>query len=244
MPSYDFRGAMRLASLLDEASSQYFSAADSASLSTGDFNFATTGFFYLNSHLTTASQQFIFYKGSGGVGGEAEHNLRIFGDAAGDANKIRFTVSDGLTEGNALGPVITVGQWYFFYTEHDATANTVRLIINNTDIFSTSYSAGGQNTTFGMDIGRTGDHDSSHFDGRVVNMRFWKKILADGEQFQVCNNMLGLNNARMNALMGSLLTGIEADWMMDAASTVDSEGSNTLTNNGSITSIAGMCPIT
>jgi len=223
------------------ANSEFLSVADNASLSTGDIDFTLTAWVYLDS---TGADRVITGKWNT-TGNQREYLL--YYDTSSD--RFIFSISSNgtaVTSENAdvLG-VPATGTWYFIVAWHDAAANTLNIQVNNGTADSQSYSSGGFDSTAGFSIGSAhGGAAVTPWNGRIVMGAVWKKVLSAAEKTLLYNDGDGRTYSEIGlAGDGSALkTNLQGWWELDAASgsRADSQGSNTLTDNNTVTQALGI----
>lgn len=170
--------------------SEYLSIADNDALSMGDIDItiacwmkATT----LNDHAP------LIWKGDYDLITTVEYG--VWYDI--NVERFRFKISDGFfqtgvaTADNVGKP--STGTWYYVVGWHDATANTVNIQVNNATAESTSYSSGGYDGLFAMEIGRQySSFTPVYFDGLIDSVSIWKRVLTAGERTSLYNSGAGL----------------------------------------------------
>lgn len=174
----DRKGQSAKAGQFVRASSQYLSLADNAALSTGDIDFTASGWVYFDSFST-----FVNILGKWNTTGDQREWILYWDNAAG---KFHFAVSSAGTvqQGDVTADsagTISTGQWYFVVVWHDASANTTNIQVNNGTATTTSYSLGVFNSTAAFQISGAGGAVNT-FDGRVDDVRFYKKVLSAAER--------------------------------------------------------------
>ncbi len=176
------------------ANGQYFEAADSAALSTGNIDFSVA----LWTNLTAKTVGGLVGKGSGS---NLEYGLLYH--AIADRFRLYISSADGLTNftsvnADTLGAP-SIDTWYFIVAWHDATANTINIQVNNGTADSAGYSAGSYDSTETFYIGNVlGDF----IDGTVDEVGFWKKVLTPTEITWLYNSGSGRSYADIVAEAG------------------------------------------
>jgi hypothetical protein len=90
-----------------------------------------------------------------------------------------------------------------------------------------------QNTANPLSIGLAGANNSQYLNGRVAAFGLWKRALTASEVTALWNNGAGRTYASLDS---GLRTNLVSWWALNQNSvTADSHGTNTLTNNGSVT---------
>jgi len=229
-----------LAAQFVRASNERLNIADNASLSTGDIDFSIVTWPYLD---TTGNNMVIVGKFDS-AGNNREYRLRY----STSDDRFQFRVSpDGTNVGMAslnadsFGNVAT-GAYNLVITEHDATANTINIQVNNGTIDSIAHTTGLTDLASAFQIGADGG-DNGHWNGRIANTGFWKRTLTTAEKTWLYN----AGSSRVYNELGTigdgsdLLTSLEAYWNLDETSgnRVDSHGSNTLSDVNTVTSATG-----
>lgn len=161
------------ATQLVAASSQYWSIADNAALSTGDVDFTICAWVYLDSETTFA----IISKDNG----TASNDFRCDYDAA--SHRFRFFICNassvkGIVSATTFGPPSTA-TWYCVIGWHNATLDTVNISINDGDVDSaatTGVPIAGESSVF---VGWVGG-GINYLNGRLDNVCFAKSAAGAG----------------------------------------------------------------
>jgi len=220
------------------ANSEYLSIADNSSLSTGDINFSAAIWVRLD---TKATDQVLMgkWKTSGNL-----REWKLIYDTSDD--RFEFYVSSNgtaetLEKADVFGSV-AVDVWNFIVVRHDASGNTIDIRVNDGTADSQSYSSGLSDKSSQFEIGREGSA-SNYTNGRLNDVGFWKKVLSSAEMTSLYNKGQGLSFAELD---GTLTTSLEAYWNLDEVSGTrsDSDGSNNLTDNNTVTQVGGGSDVT
>ena len=143
------------------SNTEYLSKADNASLSTGDIDFALTGWFYVDS---LGADRTIFAKTDNST--VDEYQLIYLTSTT----QLRWGVNNQRVNLSTLGTPST-GTWYYFYCYFDSVANTVNASINGGTVDSAAGTTG-TDTAFAFNIGA--NNGSLPWDGRVDEVKFIK----------------------------------------------------------------------
>lgn len=233
--------------------SQYFSIADNADLSTGDIDFSITAWVYMDTKVTN----------QGTIVGKdpTNHEYKIWYKASPTDRFVFSVMKDGVTFSSELAAdnlgSPSTGTWYFIVAWHDAVNNEIGIQVNNGTANTTAYSGGAGDTTGAFAIGARSDGAAdTHFDGRIDDVGFWKKVLSSQERTDLYNS--GNGNTVTGGdwplyqfstdSSGELLRDLVAYWKLDenipasAAATTryDSVGLNHLTDNATVTEAGGI----
>lgn len=218
------------------ANSEYLSIADNASLSmAAEVSFAVATWVYLDSKPANGT---ILAKWNT-TGNQREYNLRF----ESGADRFLFYVSN---DGTAVVSVTasTFGSpstavWYFIVAWHDAVANTINIQVNNGTADSAAHTTGVFNGTSNFLLGAR-DTPTDFHNGRTGSTQLWKRILTAAEKTWLYNNRMG--RAYAESVGTTLRDGLISWWDLTEASgnRADSHGSNTLTDNATVTSNPGV----
>jgi hypothetical protein len=206
-------------------STQYLSAVDSATLSTGDIDCSFAGWVYLENLAQT--QPLISKQGNVG---NREYKLSFTTNGA-----PQFTVwYDGTNSVSVTGNsgLVPAGNWCFVAAWHDSVGNTLNIQVNNGAVFTQAHALGIFDSTADVQIGAA-SASGQFVQGRESRLGFWKKVLSTAEITRLYNAGLGLRY-RDIASTDSLLTSLSAYWNLDEAGgqRLDSMGTSHLTENG------------
>lgn len=228
-----------LAAQFVRANIENFSITDNASLSTGDIDFTGCGWYYFDD-VSTSQSLFIKW-----TFGQREYELVY------DSGLTRFAfgmssngTSTSVFRNSASFNPVPAGVWIFVVWWHDSVANTVNIQVNNGSIDSTSYSGGTVDRTSSVILGADAGQDGGGMDGRQVAVGFWKRVLTTAEKTFLYRDGDGVRY-RDIGLTGdgsALKTSLEAWWDLqeESGSRADSHGSNTLTDNNTVTNAEGI----
>ena len=217
------------------ANSESLSIADNASLSTGDIDFTVEAWFRTDDN---SANYCIASRFDDNTIALREWELVYLGAS----NLIQFTVWDvtAVTTRNASGAA-SQQTWVHVIGEHNAAANTVRIIINDGTPVSTACPNGPADIIIQTLIGAETDvaGKSKHMNGRIGPVRFWKRTLTAGEITSLYNSGLGKLHADLTT---AEKVSMEGSWNLTEASgnRADSQGSNTLTDNNTVTQAGGI----
>lgn len=183
-------GIIGQAGEFEQLGTEWLSIADNAALSTGDIDYTIAGWVDIEALPGTGLARYVLGKNSV-VAGNFEYSL-ILQDTA-NVDRFMWSVSgDGLTyttvTANTFGtPVINT--WYFFLVEHNATANTITISINNGVADSTAHSTGSFDGTGGFGIGSIFETTPgvSGWDGAIDEVFFTKRLLTTAEKAAIYN---------------------------------------------------------
>lgn len=175
---------------LEMSSTQYFSIADNASLSTGDVDFSAA--LWVNLESKPAQTMIIATKGQGAHTFEWNLSWRS------DTDRFRFDVCGATSFGSCttvsattLGAPST-STWYFIVIRHNATANTISIQVDDGTVDSASHTAGSWDGGGEFQIGNM-SLLALPFDGLVDQFGFWKKVLTSDEGTSLHNSSNGLS---------------------------------------------------
>lgn len=223
----------QLAAQFTAASSESLSITDNAALSMADIDFTISGWFYFDT-MTTAG---LIGKWNSDTS-LAEYQLYYNGNGT---SKFDFFVGYG---GGAVASVSssttpTTSTWYFVVAWHDSVANTINIQVNNGATASTAHSNGVANGTNEFRIGR--DQVTNYHNGRIDSVGVWKKALSANERTYLYNSGQGRLYSEIAGYSG-LSTSQVAWWELNETSGTrsDSVGSNTLTDNNTVTYATGV----
>lgn len=195
-------GKLGNARRLTRSSSQYFTHADSATLSTGDINWVACGWVKLTSLPGAGNTYSIFTKDTN-VGAFREYTLDIENGAG-----FRFYINGG-----GGGQLVSVGSnpstgvWYFLKIWQDRTAQTINLQVDNGTIYSTNVGA-----NYSPDAGssfRLGAREYAGFedylDGDLDEWNFWKgRLLSTDNDAYMWNGGTGRSLSPFAVAIGLL----------------------------------------
>lgn len=219
------------------ANSEYLSIADNAALSMGDIDFSMSGWFFLDSlGVYTIAGKY------SGIAGTLEYQVLY-------ESGLIFRVSNNgtaVTSLTSLLGALSTGTWYLFVVWHDATANTLNLQINNGTIDSVSYTTGVFDGTQAFEVGA--QNGGATHNGRIQYLAVWKRILTASEKTFLYNSgngrrfsELGIAGTDGSNLIAGASNGV-AWWELgeESGTRADSWGSNTLTDNATVTQNDGV----
>lgn len=178
---------------LELDSSQFFSAADSAALSTGNIDFSIAC--WVNLESKPASIMSIVGKFASA---NPSNGREYFLSWNNTADRFQFQVStsgtaaDATVSADVLGAPST-GTWYFIVAWHDSVNNVIGIQVNNGTANTAAHSAGLTNLTSAFQLGSRGNSTGSlFFDGVIDEVSFWKRILTTDEKTALYNSGSGI----------------------------------------------------
>lgn len=220
------------------ASSQSLSVASNSTLQAGDVAFLWAGWV----NITSGAANTVLVNKWGG-GNTFEYQVLLSGTSL-----IQFSVSpDGTTAAIASvnGTVVSTGSWQFVVAYHDPVANEIGISLNGGAFTTASYSTGVFIGTSTLILGsRVG---ASYLNGLMDSWVYCKNIVGGFATTSAATIAAALYNGG-NGLKPSQITptqrtawGVVSGWLDNAQSslTADAIGSNTLTNNNTVTVGAG-----
>lgn len=219
------------------ANNESLSRADNAGLSGSDRDITFACWVYFDTLGTECN--LIAKWGSAGT----QREYRLIKNSS---DQFRFVVtSDGATSVNcptvgSQSIVPTTGQWYLMIAWHDSVANTINYTINddNTNLKSASHSAGIFDGTAAFEIGRNGLSSGAH-NGRIKAAAMWDRVLTAAERTALYNYSRGRSYASLTTTEKvSLVSWWELTEL--SGSRADSHGTNTLTDNNTVTQAQGI----
>jgi hypothetical protein len=169
------------------ANSEKLTLAHNADISTGDIDFAFSGWFYRDSG---GANRRIFGKGNDGA---TTTEYELYWNSGN--NKMTWVVFSGGT--TAVGTVhstetINTSTWYFFVVWHDAANNTVSISINNgTPAEAATTGSPAAAATANFSIGAKGV--TGYWDGLIDSVSFWKRIPTADERTELYNAGAGID---------------------------------------------------
>lgn len=174
----------------ESGSSQYFSIADNASISVGDIDYAFA--VWVNFESLAATQTIAAHWDGPGN----QRAWRLDYDFP-TSRFVYYVSSDGLSSGQVTVSASSFGAastatWYYVIAQHDATANTISIQVNNGTVDSTSHSLGVLNSTAGFKIGAINPTPTQFFDGLMDEISFWKRTLSTQDRTDLYNSGAGL----------------------------------------------------
>lgn len=163
------------------ANSEFLSLADNADMSTGDIDFTFAAWVYLDSKAVRT----ILSKVGDGSTNNTEYLLRYINTV----DRFQFFVSSGtvmtILPADSLGSPLT-GTWYFIVAWNDSVNDTINIQVNNGAVDSLSHVGGGQNTAQDFRIGAL-NPANDHWNGRIDEVGFWKRVLTAQERADLYN---------------------------------------------------------
>jgi hypothetical protein len=180
-------GKIGNAAYFDAATDQALAAPDSAALSMGaEQSFSAFGWVWLSSE--SASNMPIVVKGT--LAGNSTDEYALYYNVA--SHRFKFFVVNGgsltvVTATSAGDP--TLNAWNFVYAEHNATANTISIQINNGTVDSASHTAGVLDGSGALTLGSLGGTNS--LDGRLDEVGIARRVLTTSERTLLYNSGAG-----------------------------------------------------
>lgn len=170
------------------ANSEFLSRNSETALQTGDIAWAFACWVYLDAVGANRG-----IAGKGTLVGGFEWWLGY----THSATNFQFTAASTLVSATSLGAPST-STWYFIVVEHDPTANTVSIQVNDgtIDSASTGGNAGASNALV-FAIGRVSQLSPEYMDGRMAMCGFWKRALTTQERTTLYASGAGLAYAQL-----------------------------------------------
>jgi RHS repeat-associated protein len=217
------------------ANQKFLSIADNPSISGGDIDFTLMANVYLNNSTTTF---LIITKSDPTSAAVYDYHLAYVSGTG-----FRFRVGpQGMPQTPYVdsGPV-TAGSWHTVIAWHDSVNNTINIQVDNGTVVSAPYSSGTTDTTYPLTFGANSTGIGS-LDGRIDEAALYKRILTPAERAWLYNNGAERVYSEVNPLVNPGTSGLVSWWAMDEASgsRLDSHGTNTLTDNNTVTSASGL----
>tara|TARA_Y100000310_G_scaffold173972_1_gene174122 strand:+ start:1402 stop:3483 length:2082 start_codon:yes stop_codon:yes gene_type:complete len=232
---YSYRTpGMGPASQFTAANSEYLSAPDSPSISTGDIDWSFIARVYFDSVAVTN----ILGKNDGVANATSEHLLRV-----GSGAQFEWHVAHGagstIVTASSHGTLLT-GRWYFVFVYHNAATNEIGISINDGTVDTAATGGAINDTATAFTIGASA-LPSVHLDGRGGAVGFWKKVLSSAEVTAHYNKGRGKLRSAFDA---TDTTSLESFWPLNEPSGIrkDTEGNTDLTDNNTVTQELGVAP--
>jgi hypothetical protein len=171
-------------------SSEYFSIADNADLSTGDIDFTLQAWVQLESK---GSVRVIV--GKWPAVGNFEYLLYY------DSGADRFTAVVSSNGSNVISVVAnnlgspSTGTWYLIHFWHDSVNNLIGISANAGAADTTAHSGGVRDGNGPLNVGRNDDGDTHFWDGLIDEIGFWKRVLTSDERTELYNGGSGRDYA-------------------------------------------------
>jgi hypothetical protein len=144
-----------------------------------------------------------------------------------------FSVSNGSGTHTANGPIVSDTNWHFITVWSDVAGSKVWLRIDDTTSYSVAFDG-----TFTADPGLLGigGWALGNFDGDIARVGVWSSETGTAIHTSLFNSG---NGKSYSSLTTAEKTGLVSYWNLDEASgdRADSYGSNTLTDNNTVTSV-------
>lgn len=175
-------------------SSQWLSIVDNAALSMGDIDFFIQAWAKFD---TLTDTRMVVSKGNVGT---AALEYAIYGASN---NTLNFRIDNG----TAVFPTVTfagisTATWYHVIGYHDATANTIGIVVNDGTPVTTAWSGGSQDAGEPFRIGEDGS-SARWMDGPVDQVGIWKRMPSAADITQLFNSNNGLSYAAMSGAAGT-----------------------------------------
>ncbi len=182
------------------ASTQYFTKADNADLSTGDIDFTIQAWVKLTSK--SAAMAFV-----GKWGSVSNNEFLLYYDNSGD--RFNFIVTPlgvgagaaGVTANNFGSPPLNT--WIHLIAKHDSVNNVLSITVNDGTPDTNSYAAGVFDGTDPFEFGRTSD-GGAYLNGVLDEVGLWKRILTGPEVTQLYGSGGGLAYPFTGLVAGTL----------------------------------------
>ncbi|MEE8152057.1 MAG: LamG domain-containing protein, partial [candidate division NC10 bacterium] len=210
------------------ATSESLTVTDNAAMSVGDEDFTISAWVFMDSK--PAGNMSIVSKDDGTVPNRSYH---LFWEQSGD--RFRFQVSDDAAgtnitnvDADGLGAP-TTSTWYHLIAWHDATANTINIIVDDGTVDSVAFTQGTYDDPNDFAIGQRGD-SALYFDGRIDAVGFWKKVLSAAEITTLYNDTAGTAHPASGNALAADGTGVGiTGWdtgapLISSATTQDNDG--------------------
>lgn len=221
-------GRTNFAGQFTSANSEYLSVSDNAALSTGNIDFTWAGWVYADSLSGSV------------IGGKwlGDDSDREYVVSYGIVNASRFelvvrnTDDSGQTSvaANNLGAPVTA-TWYYIVAWHDASSDTINIQVNNGTADSASHTAGARDSGAAMALGAY-SAGGSHWDGRIDNVGFFKRVLTSTERTALYNSGVGKDYSQLS---NTEKTSLISWWDLNEGSGTRADTHRSGGNNGSVT---------
>lgn len=200
-------------------SSQYFSAADSASLDlTG--NQTHEGFLWFDTTPSSGNGMCIFDKYNP-VGNQRGISV-VYENSGGTLRflaRISTAGTGGSTTSGTLNYTVTTGEWHHYRFVY-STAGTIQIYVDGSSVGTISSLGASVNSNSGLYKLGFNSEISGYFDGKISLWKVWNETHTDSDTCSVYGSGTAL---------------LQAQWTLDNELTDGSGNSNTLTNNGTAT---------
>lgn len=237
----DADGLRGVAAFFQKASSEFLNVASTPDLQTGDIDFSVCGWVKLDSKGTL---QTIISRWSA-TANQREYVLQYDSILDRFVLVLRASATQITVKADNFGSPST-GVWHFVLAWHDSVNNTANIQVNNGTVDSSAWSDGVQSGTTDLTVGAT-TAISSHMDGTLQNVGFWKKVLSSQERTDLFNG--GNGNTVVPHIFfqkdtnDTLLTGLKAHYRLEEAlgeTRVDDVGGHDLKDNATVGQGAGI----
>jgi hypothetical protein len=159
----------------ESGSSQYVVMEDSASLSTGDIDFAIAAWVNVET----------FDIGRIACKRNADNVIEweLTNGAAGAFAFIIYNSTGATLNSTAYGgSALSLGVWYHIVGWHDAAANTVNICVNGGTVYSAATTIAPSDSVAKFRIGARHTTPELFYDGLVEDVRFYKRVLTAEER--------------------------------------------------------------
>ena len=170
-------GHLKNSADFESSNNEYLSIADNADLSTGDIDFSTSLWVYLEDINTNG----LITKG-----GESG-SLREWGLLTNSSGGLRFYISsDGTAESKSItwSKTMTAKTWYHITAWHDASGDEIGLTVNNSTP-ETLATAGVAPSDRAGDFTIGWSNGLWYSDAKIDEVSFWKRTLTTAERSQL-----------------------------------------------------------
>jgi hypothetical protein len=177
-------GKISNGALLVAASDERFTVASNANLVMGNIDFSMA--FWIK-FTSLGAAQTVLRK-------QAAANNEEYYFVAGTDSKIAFGLTTAVATWKEAkwATALSTGVWYLVIGWHDATADTVNIIVNNASAVSAATANGTPATsTNALFIGSLSDGTSQSLDAILDEMGFWKRVLTADERTALHNGGAG-----------------------------------------------------
>lgn len=172
------------------ASSQMFSRADNAALSTGDIDYTLAMWVYLTSKPAATMDMLSRYD----VLNVLLREYLFVWNAVNDRFEFYITNTAGsnnvVTANNFGAP--STGTWYHVVAWHDAAGNTINIQVNNGTANSAATTMSPSDTAVATTLGGRTGIATRYWDGRLDEVGYWKRVLTAAERTALYNGGAGL----------------------------------------------------
>ncbi len=186
-------GKVGTASDFELTNVEWLSRVDEALLSAGDIDYTWAVWLQLESKPATTNLYGISKAGGSGADTDNTEYAVIYRNIAGQDRFTAFIGNAGsyvIVQADTFGSPSTA-TWYYVQAQHNASANTLRIRINDGawDSLATG-SVTPPDTTGALNLGAF--HESFNWDGLINQAAFWKAIKSDADLNSIYNGGNGL----------------------------------------------------